>query len=82
MGVLSHDGSRVCSFFRPAGPTMTFSSAYASDGSRGASPPPPTKSENEGPAFSLSRNVVERRRVGAVLSARDGVVEESELAVA
>lgn len=63
MGVFSHSGKRVISFLRPAGPTMAVLRAYASEGSRGSSLPPETKSEKEGPALSLSRKVVARRRV-------------------
>jgi hypothetical protein len=89
MGVLSHDGSRVISFCLPLGPTRAVFNAYFSDGSSGGSLPP-TKSEKEGPAFSLSANEVGRTRgleVGdsvaegsgaAVAKARIGVVEVGE----
>lgn len=68
MGVLSHEGRRVISFLRPAGPTSAVFKAYASSGSSGAEAPlalpspPETNSANDGPAFNLSRNVVVRRR--------------------
>lgn len=70
---------------RPAGPgIMTVSMAYASCGSRGAllgSPLPLTKSAKEGPAFSLSLNVVVLRLLGVSSELRDAV-EGVELAVA
>ena len=77
MGVFSHEGNRVISFLRPAGPTIAVLSAYASDGSSGFSLPPETKSENEGPAFSLSLKVVAGRRV-----VPSGVLEVAEEASA
>lgn len=87
MGVLSHVGKRVCSFFpRPAGPgIMTFSMAYASWGSSGAllgSPLPLTKSAKEGPALSLSLNVVVFRLLGAASGSRGVVGDGVELVVA
>lgn len=77
MGVFSHDGNRVISFLRPAGPTMTVLRAYASSGSRGAlSLLLLIKSAKEGPVFSLSRKVVVRLRVGALDSDESEVGEE------
>ena len=61
MGVLSQGGSRVISLFLPFGPTSAVLRAYASEASKGASRPE-TKSENEGPALSLSAKVVARTR--------------------
>lgn len=61
MDVLSHEGSRVICFFFPSGPTSAVFSAYASDGSNGCSRPE-AKSENAGPALSLSAKVVGRTR--------------------
>src|SRR5436305_2493417 len=61
IGVFSHEGRRVISFCLPFGPTRAVFRAYASAGSKGGSLPP-TKSENEGPAFSLSANRVARTR--------------------
>lgn len=58
MDVFNHDGRRVISFFLPGGPTRAVLRAYASSGERGGSAAPPTKSENDGPLFSLSLNVV------------------------
>lgn len=73
MGVFSHEGSRVISFLRPAGPTSAVLSSYASAGSSGVlSLPPETKSENDGPAFSLSLKVVWRRGVVGELLVADG----------
>lgn len=68
MGVLSQGGRRVISFLRPGGPTRAVFRAYASAGSRGSSFLPETKSENAGPAFSLSlKAVAGRLTVGGVL---------------
>lgn len=61
IGVFSHEGRRVIFFCLPFGPTRAVFRAYASDESRGASLPP-TKSENEGPVFSLSAKCVGRTR--------------------
>jgi hypothetical protein len=73
MGVFSHDGRRVISFLRPAGPTRAVLRAYASEGSRGALSFP-TKSANDGPAFNLSLNVVRLRAVVVV----EGLVADGE----
>ena len=58
IGVFSHKGNLVISFFLPLGPTNAVFNVYASDGGRG--PLPETKSVNDGPAFSLSAKVVGR----------------------
>jgi hypothetical protein len=66
----------VISFCLPFGPTRAVFRAYASDGSKGVSWPP-TKSENEGPAFSLSAKRVARTRgllVGDSTMVGSGVV--------
>ena len=78
MGVLSHDGRRVISFFLPFGPTRAVFNAYASEGSKAGSLPP-TNSEKEGPALSLSANLV-GRIVGFAVG--ESVEEGSETAVA
>jgi hypothetical protein len=54
MGVLSHSGSLVILRFRPSGPTTAVFSSSASSLDKGFSCVPPTKSENDGPALSLS----------------------------
>ena len=78
IGVLSQEGRRVISFCLPFGPTRAVFRAYASDGSRGGSLPP-TKSENEGPAFNLSAKRVGRTRGLLVGESIEG---GSEVAVA
>lgn len=73
MGVFSHVGSRVISFFRPAGPTIAVFRANASEDSSTLPLPSLTKSVNEGPAFNLSVKFV------VLLGA--GGLEAGELAV-
>lgn len=68
----------MISFCLPFGPTRAVFRAYASDGSRGGSLTP-TKSENEGPAFSLSANRVARTR-GLLVG--DSTMTGSDVAVA
>lgn len=59
---------------------MTFSKVYDSADSLPTFPL--TKSANEGPVFSLSRNIVVRLRVGAFDIDGEDVADDSELVVA